>query len=142
MKKTKNFNFSSEKGIIDLPTIMIFALVIIVVGLSLLGGGFIENLISNISTNSQESFYLSDSGIQDGLIKITRNKNLGDETEYENNPNITESGEALSITVSGTTDKTVESSADIKNQNKKIKVIVNIDDDGKVTFSSWDEQAE
>lgn len=140
MKKTKNFNFSSEKGIIDLPTIMIFALVIIVVGLSLLGGGFIENLISNISANSQESFYLSDSGIQDGLIKITRNKDFTDESGYS--PSITDSGEALNITVAGTTEKTIESSADIKNQNKKIKVIVDIDDDGKVTFSSWDEETD
>jgi len=140
MKRIKLFKFSEEKGIIALPTIIIFTLIVMVVALSLLGGGFISNIISNISFNSQKSFYLSDSGIQDGLIKVSRNKKFIDEDGYS--PSITESGETLNVTVSGTTEKTVESSADIKDENKKIKVIISVDEDGKVTFTSWDEESE
>lgn len=125
-----------QKGIIDLSTIIIISLIILAIGLSLLSGGFLQNLIGVTSVKSQEAFYLSDSGTQDALIKVARNKNF---TNTGYSPNITDSGETLNIVVSGSDTKTIQSSSDIQNRNRNIQMNISLNSDGQITSYSWQE---
>lgn len=128
-----------EKGIVDLSLIIIFAAIILAIGITLLGGGFIENIMSLTSVKSQKIFYLSESGIQDGLIKVTRNKNV---TSDGFSPPITEEDETLNVSISGTDTKTITSSANDGKRYRDIQTTILVDEDGKVTFSNWQETAE
>ena len=129
----------NSRGVIEIPAIMIFALIITTIGLGLLGGRFIENIMSFTSVQSQKSFYLSESGIQDGLLKITRNK---DAISGGYTPPIITGNETLDVSISGTDTKTITSSASDGKRYRDIQETISVDEDGKVTFSNWQETAE
>jgi len=132
----------NSRGVIEIPAIMIFALIITTIGLGLLGGRFIENIMSFTSVQSQKNFYLSESGIQDGLLKITRNK---DATSGGYTPPIVTGDETLDVSISAISEdstKTITSSASDGKRYRDIQETILVDEDGKVTFSNWQETAE
>jgi len=129
----------NSRGVIEIPAIMIFALVIMTISLGLLGGRFIENIMSFTSVQSQKNFYLSESGTQDALLKITRNKNA---TSGGYTPPIITGNETLNVSISGTGTKTITSSASDGTRYRDIQEIISVDGDGKVTFSNWQETAQ
>jgi len=139
MLKRIIFISKDSRGFIELPVIMIFALIILTIGLGLLGGRFIENIMSFTSVQSQKNFYLSESGIQDALLKITRNK---DATSGGYTPPIVTGDETLDVSISGTDTKTITSSASDGKRYRDIETTISVDEDGKVTFSNWQETAE
>ena len=110
-----------------------------IIGLTLLGGGFLENLMSITSFQSQKSFYLSESGAQDALLKIARNKDI---TTGGSSPPITEGSDTLNFTIFGTTIKTINSSANVGNKLRDIQETVSVSEDGLVIFDNWQETAE
>ena len=129
----------NSRGVIEIPAIMIFALIITTIGLGLLGGRFIENIMSFTSVQSQKNFYLSESGIQDGLLKITRNK---DATNGGYTPSIITGNETLNVSISGDSTKIITSSASDGKRYRDIETTVSVDENGKITFSNWQETAE
>jgi len=139
MLKKIIFVSKDSRGFIELPVIMIFALIILTIGLGLLGGRFIENIMSFTSVQSQKNFYLSESGIQDGLLKVARDK---DATSDSYTPPIITGNETLNVSISGDSTKTITSSASDGKRYRDIQETISVDEDGKVTFSNWQETAE
>jgi hypothetical protein len=131
-------NKINKSGLAALPSILVIATVALVAGLSMASGGLAELSISQEQLRSQESFYIAESGIADALIKITRNK------KFENVGYALSIGEGNAtiiiqkgIPVAGQT--TIFSTGSVKNGNRKIQAIVNVDNNGKVTMASWNE---
>lgn len=125
-------------GLAALPSVLVIATIALVAGLSMAGGGISELSISQEQIRSQESFYVAESGVTDALIKITRNKkfeNIGYTLSIgEGNATITVQKDAP---IAGQT--TILSSGNVKNSNRKIQVIVDVDNNGRVAMASWDE---
>ena len=128
-----------ERGAVALLAVVGLSVAILVIVLGLMDSGFTENIITTSSFESQKSFYLSEPGTEDALIKIARNKDFASSSPSEWNPAITGSGENLDVSVSGSSTKTIYSTSTIKDRYSNIKMEVSVDADGKITTSTWQE---
>lgn len=125
-----------SKGLATIPTIIILSLVILAIGASMMTSGFIESLMSKTAIEVQESFYLSDSGIDDALLKIARDKNLGVIPGNWSLPTLGSS----TITVSGdATTRVINSLGIISEKQKNLKTNVTLNEYGQITATSWEE---
>lgn len=96
----------------------------------------------NMSTDDKKAktaLSVAEAGARDGLIRVTRKK------DYQNNRYVLQLNEGFAtITVEpnqpvvGKT--TIISQSEIDNIKKRIKVILLVDNDGKVTQESWQEE--
>ena len=127
------------KGLATLPLIIILSLIILAIGTSMMASGFIESLMSKAAIEVQESFYLSDSGIDDALLKIARDKKLGEDAPIIWHLLTSES----TITVSGTTStRVIDSKGIISGKHKNLKTDVNLNEYGQITVTDWEELTE
>ena len=131
--KIKNCKLKIESGLATLPTIIILSLVIVAIGTSMMTSGFIESLMSKAIIETQEAFYLADSGINDALLKIAQKK------DTSKSWGLPTSG-ISEISVSGdATTRVIESTGIISGKRKKIKTTVTLDENGKITDTAWEE---
>ena len=140
----KPFNYKiiyEYKGLVMLPTIIILSLVVLAIGASMTISGFIESLMSKATIETQESFYLADSGIEDALLRIAYPDDFftssGDWFLFA-------SGAGPSINVSGTggdTTRTIISSVTDGKYKKTIETTVTLDEEsGGITAIVWEEK--
>ena len=125
-------------GMAALPAILILTLVISVVGLALTGGILREKTMSVSSVESHQSFYLAESGTQDALLRIARNKNFTQGSSDDNITSVNELNVSVSETDSNT--RTINSSSTVKGKQGHIKIIVNMNNYGQITSYQWQEQ--
>ena len=133
----------SQKGIAALPSILIITLILLAVGLILTTTSVIESTISFAQRKSLESFYLTEAGLKDALMKITRNKNYTGADDLTCSAGVCtltfDDNKKAEITVTGTDPKTVIVIGSVGNIKRKISNVVNVDTYGKVTHQSWEE---
>lgn len=144
MALMKPFNYKiiyEYKGLVMLPTIIILSLVVLAIGASMTISGFIESLMSKATIETQESFYLADSGIEDALLRIAYPDDFftssGDWFLFESEVN-----PGPSINVSGTGDtRTIISSVTDGKYKKTIETTVTLDEEsGGITGIIWEEK--
>jgi hypothetical protein len=129
------FESEGEKGVIALATMMVLAGVVTIISLFIGGMALLRITTSQTALESMESFYLSESGNQDALLKIARDKTT---TKNLGGVGI---GDYLEVGIENTgsenQEKTVNSNSSLKNQYNKLRLIIGLDDDGKITSYNW-----
>lgn len=101
--------------------------------MSLAISSFLDTLSSTSSSESQESFYLSDSGIDDALLRIARNR------DFRKDWSLPTSGTS-SVSTSGGTAKVVHSSGIIEDKYRDSESEVNLNDEGEITSISYQQK--
>ena len=121
-----------------LPAIIVLSLIILAIAASMMTSGFIESFVSRTFIESQESFYLSESGIDDALLKIVRDRTLGEDILSE--PwSLPTSGSSV-VTVLGTaTTRVINSVGIISEKQRSLETNVTLSEYGKITATTWEE---
>lgn len=129
--------FSDRKGVALLPVILVLFGLVMVVGIAIAAISVSENTISSTKDASDKAFVIAESGIQDALMKLTR-----DSSYTVTNGSLSISGGTATINVpSGGFPKNITSAGTINSKTRKIQLTVNADGNGKITQSSWQEVA-
>lgn len=130
--------FSSQSGVALLPIILVLFGLVAVVGVALASISISEFTISSTKDSSDEALIIAQSGLEDVLMKIARNKDFTS-TGYS----LSVSGGNATIVVSGTSRKTISSAGALNNKSRKIQAIVDVDSNGKITHAPdwWQEVA-
>lgn len=69
-------NLVDEKGAAMLATVLAVILILLAVGLSMISSGIFEGFMSQTQRDSREAFSAAQSGIQDAMLRVARNKNF------------------------------------------------------------------
>jgi|AntAceMinimDraft_10_1070366.scaffolds.fasta_scaffold27976_2 hypothetical protein len=129
-----------EKGAIALATMMVLSLVITIISLSIGGMAILRTTTSQTGSESTESFYLSESGNQDALLKIARDKTTTKGLGEVGINSYLEVG--IENTGGGNQEKTISSNSSLKNQYNSLRLIIGLDDNGKITSYNWGKTTE
>jgi len=134
--KYKNI-FISQSGLVALPSIVILSIIMLTIGIAMSFSSFTQNNISYDSYISQKAYYAAEAGINDAIMKITRNKN------YSADYSLSINGYAADIAFDTSTPNQtkITSASAINNYTKKIQAILNVTANGKVMIASWNELA-
>ena len=128
-----------KKGIAALPAILALSAVILIIGLTIAFSGRVESNISASQRDSGKAFFTAEAGVSDAEIKINRDPNFEDLSGYT----LTVGDGTATVIVDKDTpvvgQTTIKSQGEVKNIKRKIKVILNVDSQGKVTLNSWEE---
>lgn len=129
---------ASPKGIAALLAIVGVAALVLLIATGLSLSNFLENDASSAREKHREAFFVAEAGVHEAIQRITRNKDYTTTITQANFPIVT-SPDTLSVTVAGTTTKTITAMAVIKNRTAKIQATVDVDPNGLVTITSWQE---
>lgn len=136
--KSKKLKVSNQRGVALLPMILVLFGLVAVVGIAIAGISVSESTISSTKDASDEALVIAESGIQDALMKLLRNK------DFSTSPNYTLSvsgGTATIVVPTGVFPKNITSSGTLNSKTRKIQLTVNADANGKITQSGWTEVA-
>lgn len=144
-RKTIGMVFNSDRGAIALISVLMLSMIMLVLGLAMAFSKFTESDIVLNQNNSSMAFYAAESGVRDAMQKVSRNKN------YESAGYcLLMENKRADITVTGLVGQTEIISQGINGVNdcasagankKRIKAVLNIASEGKVTIASWEEIA-
>src|SRR3990170_8345911 len=126
----------NQRGVALLPVILVLFGLVMVVGVAIAGISVSENTISSTKDASDEALAIAESGIQDALMKLARDKDFTS-AGY----NLSVSGGTATIIVPSGSPKDITSSGTLNNKTRKIQLTVNADANGKITQSGWTEVA-
>lgn len=133
----KIFLKNQKKGMALLPLIIVLSLVIIAIGSAMMTSGFIESLTTKSEIESKKSFFYSDSGVEDALLKTARNKDF---TGTWSLPVPSGASSSVSTTSTKPGYRNIESSADVFQKKRKIQTDVEINENtGKIESINWQE---
>ena len=124
-------NFKAQGAIASMITITV---VVTALGLSIASIATIVKTTGFFHQKSEQAFYLAESGIEDGLIKLARDPNYTGESALP----ISSGNVTIMVRTEGS-DLIVTSKGVVENITRKIEAKVNIDSLGKVSFVSWKE---
>lgn len=129
---------NSQSGVALLPVILVLFGLVAVVGIAIAAVSVSEGLISVTKDASDEAFVIAESGVQDALMKLARDKDFTSAGGYT----LSVSGGTATIVVpSGAFPKTVSSTGTLNSRTRKINVVVNDAGNGKIVQTSWSEVA-
>ena len=125
-----------QKGIIALPTMVALAFIVMVIALLMTGAAYIQSRISKINSQSIQSFYLSESGGENALLRVARNKTITQSSQSNGIDNSLKTD----ITNSGTLNsrKTIDVQSSWGNQYTGLQLIIDLDENGKITSYHWE----
>lgn len=136
--ESKKLKVSNQRGVALLPMILVLFGLVAVVGIAIAGISVSESTISSTKDASDEALVIAESGIQDALMKLSRDKAFTSAGGY----NLSVSGGTATIVVpSGVFPKNITSSGTLNSKTRKIQLTVNADANGKITQSAWTEVA-
>jgi len=135
---TKRFTAvrASQRGVALLPMILVLFGLVAVVGVAIAGISVSENTISSTKDASDKALAIAESGIQDALMKLARDKDFTS-AGY----NLSVSGGTATIIVPSGSSKDITSSGTLNSKTRKIQLTVNADANGKITQTGWTEVA-
>ena len=137
MSKVKSQKLKvNQRGVALLPMILVLFGLVMVVGVAIAGISVSENTISSTKDASDEALAIAESGIQDALMKLARDKDFTS-AGY----NLSVSGGTATIIVPSGSSKDITSTGALNNKTRKIQLTVNADANGKITQSGWTEVA-
>ena len=134
----------NNNGLASLPTVIALAALILTVGVSVGAVAFSENLAALKASQSPRALFFAESGAQDALQKIVRNKNFTTSTyqiEFATNGCTNYDGCAI-ISVGATANgRSVTSTGQYKTSIRKINVQITWDADshGEISSQTWRE---
>ena len=131
------FKIQDERGVALLPMILVLFGLVMVVGVAIAGISVSENTISSTKDASDEALAIAESGIQDALMKLARDKDFTSVGGY----NLSVSGGTATIIVPSGSSKDITSTGALNNKTRKIQLTVNADANGKITQTGWTEVA-
>ncbi|TAN58383.1 hypothetical protein EPN15_01250 [Patescibacteria group bacterium] len=126
-----------NRGVALLPMILVLFGLVMVVGVAIAGISVSENTISSTKDASDEALAIAESGIQDALMKLSRNMDF---VSAGYNLSVSD-GTATIIVPFGGFPKNITSSGTLNSKTRKIQLTVNADANGKITQSGWTEIA-
>lgn len=138
----KGQNKKSEKGAAALVSVLTILIILLSLGMAIAFSGYIQNDTAANQNRAARAFYAAEAGIKDATQKITRDKNY-DSAGY--NLQVENSGAYVVVTIlSSPTQLTpgqtqIISAGKSENNTKKIEMIVDVDNNGKVMFNNWEE---
>lgn len=131
---------ASQRGVALLPMVLVLFLLVMVVGVGIATISFSEGFIAATKDASDKAMVIADSGVQDALGKVIRDKSF-----VSAGYSLSVSGGTATITVAGSVPgtKTIISSGTLNGRTRKIQAAVSVDANGKVTYGSnwWQEVA-
>ena len=138
MTSNKFKSIHLERGVAAFPVILAISAIILIIGLAIAFSGRIEGNISANQRSSNQAFHASQAGVNDAIMKVVRNV-ISVDTEYVltvGNGNATMN---VDIDAPEANKTTIISKGTVGKIERKIKVILNISSEGKVTLDSWEE---
>ena len=130
----KKFN---QKGAMALSSVLALSTILLALGLAMAYSGFIQSDIAYNQDKAAIAFYLAEAGAKDAMQKVVRNKNYS----YAN-PGydlIVGSGSAKVIININGGQTEILSTGTVGNNTKKVRVILNVDNNGKTAIDTWEE---
>lgn len=109
MKKKKTY-FEEGQALVILLIFMIIALTVTSAGVMVV---LVNSISSSSISQSQEVYFIAESGIEDALLRLARDPNYGGE-------NVTVGSGTTAVTISGGSTKTITSTATLGNFKKQI----------------------
>lgn len=139
----KNKKEFFEKGAVALTSVLFFLVIFLALGLAVSFSSYIQNEITSNQGKSSRAFYIAEAGIEDASQKITRNRDYENISGYE--LAVEDGGAGVEVLIlspptevmSGQT-QVISTGVQGKN-TKKIRVVLDIDINGKTTTSLWEE---
>lgn len=135
--------FGSERGAVALISVLALSMIMLALGLAMVFSKFAESDIVLNQNNSSMALYAAESGVRDAMQKVSRNKNY-ESAGYclllENKradiivTRLVGQTEIISQGINGVSDCTSAGT-----NKKRIKAVLNIASEGKVTIASWEE---
>lgn len=135
--------FGSERGAVALVSVLALSAIMLVLGLAMAFSKFAESDIVLNQSNSSMAFYAAESGVRDAMQKVSRNKNY-ESAGYclllEN-----KRADIIVTSLAGQTEITSQGISGVGDcisagtNKKRIKAVLNIASEGKVTIASWEE---
>ena len=136
MIQDTRYKIQDRRGVALLPVILVLFGLVMVVGVAIAGISVSENTISSTKDASDEALAIAESGIQDALMKLARDKDFTS-AGY----NLSVSGGTATIIVPSGSSKDITSSGTLNSKTRKIQLTVNADANGKITQTGWTEVA-
>jgi hypothetical protein len=140
-----------QRGQAILPLVLVLAVILGLIGITLAGTSYVQTLLSGQRTFAEQARQTAQSGINDALLRITRDKNWGTDSD----PNATESNPATytltvgsfssdvsvdrSLSANGRLVRTIVSSATVRNVQRGFRVVVEVSSSGGVHIVSREE---
>jgi len=137
MIQDTRYKIQDRRGVALLPVILVLFGLVMVVGVAIAGISVSENTISSTKDASDEALAIAESGIQDALMKLARDKDFTSVGGY----NLSVSGGTATIIVPSGSSKDITSSGTLNSKTRKIQLTVNADANGKITQTGWTEVA-
>jgi len=136
MIQDTRYKIQDRRGVALLPVILVLFGLVMVVGVAIAGISVSENTISSTKDASDEALAIAESGIQDALMRLARDKDFTS-AGY----NLSVSGGTATIIVPSGSSKDITSTGALNNKSRKIQLTVNADANGKITQTGWTEVA-
>ncbi|HLC99578.1 MAG TPA: hypothetical protein VJC11_01295 [Patescibacteria group bacterium] len=134
--KSQKSKVYDQRGVALLPVILVLFGLVAVVGIAIAAVSVSEGLISVTKDASDEAFVIAESGVQDALMKLARDKDFTSGGGYT----LSVSGGTATITVTGSVPgtKTITSTGTLNSKSRRIQAAVTVDANGKITFGlNW-----
>lgn len=139
MTKKNRKKVSFQQGAAALPAIMALAMILLLAGLAMTMSGLTQNNIVQNQSKSAMALYIAESGIKDAMQKAARNKDY--DTSVIGSYSLTINGGIADIAVtkpiSGQTQ--IMSAGSFNNNTRKLRAILDVSPEGKITINSWEE---
>ncbi|MEK7452994.1 MAG: pilus assembly PilX N-terminal domain-containing protein [Patescibacteria group bacterium] len=151
-EKFKDYNLKYNKGIAAISSILVIITLTLFIGLSAATSGITEGILSQSQKESQESYFIAESGVYDAIIRIARNKNyssggyfipLGCVLNSSGRCSkviVEKNAQTLCSQVISFGKSCIISIGTINNKSKTVEVILNVNAvNGKIDIVSWKE---
>ena len=126
------------RGIAALLSIVGVGMIVLLISLALSMGNFLENDASSARVKHREAFFVAEAAAHDAIQRITRNKDYTGSYTETSLPIVT-SPDTISVSVTGTTTKTITATAVVKGRTGKMQATITVDSNGLVTITGWQE---
>lgn len=121
-----------------LPMILALGFIILVVVLAMSTTSFVEVNMGSSQKKADEAFFISNAGISDAFMKISRNKSYSS-AGYELGLGNGTTTVVVELDTPSSGKSRITSTGVVSNTTRKIQSVVSIDTNGKVTTDSWAE---
>ncbi|OHB22857.1 MAG: hypothetical protein A2939_03555 [Parcubacteria group bacterium RIFCSPLOWO2_01_FULL_48_18] len=121
--------------------VVIVSLIVLVVGLSMVGSGYIEISMGTREEHAGEALVVAEAGIHDGIKRLLRNKdcNVGGSPPCVSYSIGVGNGTSTVTIMNSSTAKVIIAYGLVKSSARKIRAEVNFDANNEAAVTSWQE---
>ncbi|MBI3671726.1 hypothetical protein HY249_02945 [Candidatus Azambacteria bacterium] len=152
-EKAISYNLKADEGIAAISSILVIITLTLLIGMAAATSGITEGLLSQSQKEAQEAYLSAESGSQDALMRISRNKNYSSSAGYflPVGCSLNSSSRCSKVVVEKDSQVVcsqaisagqdcIISTGTFGNKSKKVEVILNVNaTNGKIDVVSWRE---